>query len=185
MAYAISLWFEKDGEDSIRAIWKELHDQGQTSFLWEGAFRPHVTLAIYEELNIDAFKSSLLHLTSKTAPFEITLPSVGLFSSPPGELSVSGNAIFLSVTPTKALLDFHFQIHQLLSEYGKNPRPYYLPNRWNPHSTLARNISSKSIPIIVDTCQYVPLPIRPIVDRIGIIDTPAEVELECVSLTGK
>lgn len=183
MAYAISLWFSRADEERIRAIWQVLHEKQLTSFLWSGNFRPHVTLAIYEKLDVAGFAGALRMHLEKITRFEITLPALGLFCSPPGDVSVSGNAVFLSVTPTKGLLEFHATVHTLLAEFGESPRPYYLPDRWNPHSTLAREIASDQIPEVVAACQKFQLPIRPLVDRIGIIDTPAEIELECCYLS--
>jgi len=181
LAIAVSLWFDKNSEAMIRSIWEELHHKQLASFLWTGNFRPHVTLAIYDKLDVTGFKASLSKYLLNVPTFQITLPSIGLFSAPPGELSVSGNAVFLSVTPTSQLLEIHNQIHSLLSNFGRDPRQYYLPGKWNPHSTIAREISLDSIPKIISFCQGISLPIRPVVNRIGIIDTPAEIELEvCV-----
>ena len=177
MAYAISLWFDQADEEPIRAIWRQLHELRLSSFLSEGNFRPHITLAIYEELDVSGFVNALGTLTAGIVPFVITLPSIGVFSAPPVSLVTSANAVFLSVTPTKHLLELHSTIHRALAEFGRSSRPYYLPDRWNPHSTVAREVPSDRVPPIIEVCQNISLPISVRVDRIGVIDTPAEVEL--------
>jgi len=184
MAYGVSLWFDRFSEDTIRSIWKALHEEGLSSFLWKGSFRPHVTLVIYETIDLVRLTAALNETLSQIAPFNLSFPSFGCFVGPPDEVSVSENAVVLNVTPTMQLLDFHARVHQLLSEYGTSPRPYDLPGQWNPHSTVAREVKRNSIPEILHVCHRFILPINATVNRIGVIDTPAEVELECCPLAG-
>jgi 2'-5' RNA ligase len=184
MGYAVSLWFDPKSEEAIRTIWKRLHDRRLSSFLWNGPIRPHMTLAVYEALNIPPFGKSIREFCFETDAFEITLPLIGCFTSPPGRMSASGAAVFLGVTPTAHLLQFHAKIHEQLALHGQVPKPFYLPSYWNPHCTIAREISADLIPEIVRAAQETPLPLHVTATRIGIIETPAEVELECYNLKG-
>jgi 2'-5' RNA ligase len=182
MGYAVSLWFDPASEDAVRAIWKRLHDRMLSTFLWTGPFRPHVTLAVYETLNIPLAAKQVQGLLLETKAFEIALPLIGCFTSPPGSMSTSGAAVFLGVTPTVYLLQLHAEVHRLLGMFGHTPKPFYLPSRWNPHCTIAREIAAEAIPEIIRATQETALPLIVTVTRIGIIDTPTEIELECYNL---
>ena len=182
MAFAISIWFDDETENKIRLIWKDLHEKDITSVLHTGNYRPHITLAIYKELKVEEFRISLEKLLKDISPFKIILPSIGIFGTKPGIQSVSGNAVFLGVTPTIELLEFHKSVHQLLEIYGKEPISYYLPKSWNPHSSLGVKITSQEILKIIESTLQFELPIYPIATRVGIIDTPAEIELASFNL---
>jgi len=182
MSYAISLWFDDESEKKIRNIWKALSESNLSSVLWTGSYRPHITLAVCEELNLPLFKESLSELFKATESFQLTLPLIGCFTSLPGNLSSSGSAVFLGVTPTNFLLNFHAEIHKQIGFFGKTPKKYYLPNIWNPHCTLAPGVLSENIPNVIKVVQKTDLPLVIKVTRIGVIDTPAEIELDYIKL---
>jgi 2'-5' RNA ligase len=178
MAFAVSLWFTSSDEQPVRDMWKAIHEFGISSFLWVGAFRPHVTLAVCEQLDVVRFRSELDTLLHDITPFEVRLSFLGCFFGPPETVSVSGNVVFLGVTPSDLLLKLHLQVHQLLQQYDAEPRPYYLPHRWNPHCSVAREVTPSQVCEVLSVLQQFQLPIVATANRIGLIDTPTEIALD-------
>ena len=178
MAIAVSAWFDSPTEDSVRGIWSQLASRGISSLLHDGPYRPHVTLGIYEELHVPEFSKALREAVIDVEPFECQMPLIGLFPNKP----VVG---FLGVTQTAGLNHLHQNVHQLMARFGTSPRPYYLPDNWNPHCSLAPDLSSESLGDFLQVAKELKLPLKASINRIGIIDTPAEMELESIKLGGK
>jgi hypothetical protein len=57
-----------------------------------------------------------------------------------------------------------------------------MPGRWNPHCTLAPDLTNAKLPDFAEFGATLKLPIEGTIDRIGIIDTPAEIELKEILL---
>jgi 2'-5' RNA ligase len=146
MAYAVSLFFDDAINQRVRVLWHRIEEAGLSSFLARGPFHPHLTLAIYQRLDPERFRDALATLAARQPPLLVALPSVGTF---PG----SEGAVFLAATMTAALLKLHRQIHTLLGECGATPLPYYLPDRWNPHCTVARFLTPAQVAPAVALCR--------------------------------
>jgi 2'-5' RNA ligase len=171
MAYAVSVFFDEQTDRAVRTIWRQIEAAGISSFLSQGPFHPHLTLAIFERLDVDGARVVLASLAAGQPPLPVALPSVGAF--PGGE-----GVVFLSATITGALLGLHRQVHTLLTDHAGAPVPYYLPERWNPHCSLARALTPEQVaPAVAHSLGLISGTIFGTLTQIGVIETPAEVEL--------
>lgn len=93
--------------------------------------RPHVSLAAFETLDVEATEACLEHFARSHAPLELNLASVASF---PTEL----NVVFLAPVVTRALLDLHDDFYAGWYSGWGSPNPLYLPGNWVPHCTTAR-----------------------------------------------
>lgn len=174
MAFAVSAWFDAALEGRVRAIWRLLSERSLSSALHDGPYRPHITLGICEELDRSAFSGALRRAIEAHASLPVILPSLGVFNNDPP-------AIFLGVTVSQALLDVHALVHRLLTAHGKGPHAYFLPDRWNPHCTLAPAIEPTKLARSMILLNETELPLVGSIERLGIIETPVEVELEAIA----
>jgi 2'-5' RNA ligase len=175
MAFAVSGWFDAALESRVRTTWTLLSEAALSSAYHEGPYRPHITLAIYEQIDRTAFSAALHRAVQGHAGLPVVLPSLGVFNNDPP-------AIFLGVTVSQALLDLHAIVHRLLTAHGQGPRAYYLPGRWNPHCALAPGMAPAKLAAAMILLSEMKLPLEGSIERLGIIDTPAEVELEAIEL---
>ncbi|RIL05360.1 MAG: hypothetical protein DCC71_10520 [Proteobacteria bacterium] len=173
MAFAVSAWFDAALESRVRAIWTLLSESDLSSAFHEGPYRPHITLTVCEELDRSAFSGALRQAIGNSRPLPVILPSLGIFNNDPP-------AMFLGVTVSRDLLDLHAVVHRLSTAYGRGPRAYFLPGRWNPHCTLAPAIAPTELARAMVLLSEMKLPLVGSIERLGIIDTPAEVELEAI-----
>jgi len=173
MAFAVSAWFDAPLESRVRATWRLLSETGLSSVLHEGPYRPHITLGIYEQLDCSAFSGALRRANRGHAGLPVVLPSLGVFNN-------DSPAIFLGVTVSQALLDLHAGVHRLLTAHGQGAFAYYLPGRWNPHCTLAPAMEPTKLARAMILLNEMKLPLVGSIERLGIIETPAEVELEAI-----
>ena len=90
---------------------------------------PHVSLAVFEEVDIGKLVSVVETFAASTPPFSLRFGSLGLF---PGE----ENVVFLAAIVTKELLALHEKLHSALSDAGIESDPDYRPGSWVPHCTI-------------------------------------------------
>ena len=166
MAYSVSLWFDESAEVQVRSIWQRLADAGIKSFA-DGPIRPHVTLAHGLELDLHPFVTVLREKLEAHPTFDLTFTSLGLFDS---------GILYLAARMTHSLWTLHREVAQLASEFGSGSSPYYRPDFWTPHCTLAVNLTPEAMLNAVNVCQGV-TPISASATRVGIIENPSEREL--------
>jgi len=174
MAIGVSAWFDEKSEYTIRMVWKSLNERSINSTLHTGPYRPHITFGINDRLDVDKFVESLRTELNGTGAFPFILPSIGIFTEP-----LAG---IFNVTVTDELLKIHRIVRKLMAAHGSDPVRYYLPGRWNPHCTLAPDLAKDKISDFSIYAAGLQLPIEGMITRIGVIDTPAEIELHEVKL---
>jgi 2'-5' RNA ligase len=178
MAMGVSLWFDEAFEDAVRAVWRAVRDAGVASKLTDGPYRPHVTLGVWDRVDRPEADEVLAELTSARVPFAVRFDAFGAFSGPePG--------LVLTPTLTTRLRDLHEAAHASLAAHAYEPTPHRLPEAWNPHCTIAWGLPAARLPeALAVALRTLPLPITGTADRVGLIDTPVEVELACFPLGG-
>jgi 2'-5' RNA ligase len=100
-----------------------LAETGLAPYMHTSGNRPHLTLAIYQELVLAEAKErlTLLAATSKSLP--ITFSHIGLFPTPEA-------VVFVAPRVTSDLLELHSRLHDLLADIGRQLLAYYLPGQW-------------------------------------------------------
>lgn len=123
---AVELYFDPALEAEIRARWALLDAAGWVSPAAAG-FRPHVSLAIFEDVDDVGCRPVIEAFAGQVAPIDIRLDALGVFGQ---------TVLFLTPVPTRSLLDLHDRFHRLAMPGMRTLRPYYAPGRWTPHCTL-------------------------------------------------
>ena len=79
MAFAIQLFVDPVSDTAVRILWEEVARIG-LSKMRDSGNRPHVSLAIYRELDVPVCASLLTSFAHMHAPFSLTFESLGDFS---------------------------------------------------------------------------------------------------------
>ena len=79
MNYAIEMFFDKETDTSIREIWNDLHESKQSSYMSESGSIPHVSLTVFNQLDIDECNKRLTEFANSACGIEISLASIGTF----------------------------------------------------------------------------------------------------------
>ena len=114
MPYAVMLFFDNDIENQIQSIWKELVETDVDRYLYHSGNRPHIKLAIFEDLDLVECWSRLQSLAASTAPFSIDFKHFGVFPNPKA-------TIFLGPAVTQSLLAVKKEVDATLKDMGKYP----------------------------------------------------------------
>jgi 2'-5' RNA ligase len=163
MAQAIQLLLGDVLDAHVRAQWRLLADAGlpNEDVPRDRRRRPHLTLAVTDELPEVALDDLRRGLRSE--PLELRLESLAVFPGPTGVL-------YLSVTPTTALLDLHAAVLDVLDRRATEVWPFYCVGRWTPHCTLSRGLAVADVPRAVALLQGREATTGPAGD-IGVADT--------------
>ncbi len=174
MAIAVYAWFNLECEKTVRSIWKDLDAEKINSTLHQGNYRPHLTLSVTENLQIDSFSEALQSKLSEISPLTFSFSNCGIFQNTPP-------VAFLEVKPSTELKALQTLVHSLILKFGSPAQTYYLPEQWRPHCTIAQTVFHSKFPLLYDFMRKIPLPIKGTIERIGIIETPLEKELKEIS----
>lgn len=132
MDYAILLHFDKNSEARIFDLWKEAAKCSGDPYLIDSGLRPHITLAIFEDTDIQSFCSKLEIFSKQIKKFKLNLGSIGTFASSQGVL-------FLSPIMTDELIEHHKGFYKFFEGELDGINSYYMPNNWVPHCSISIN----------------------------------------------
>jgi hypothetical protein len=177
MPFAIHVYFDAASESLMRGVREELARCGVSYSNYGPTSRPHLSLALYDELDIAACVSRLKMFAEMFSPFALTISSLGIFPT--------GNAcLFVAPTVTQRLLDVHAYIHQLLEDAGTASLTNFVPGSWIPYCSLAPAIDARFIPQAIAIGMAIPLPLYCRVEEIGVVECWPVKHLYSCSLGG-
>jgi 2'-5' RNA ligase len=160
MPYAIELALDPSSDAAVRRVWHELDRAGITWMARSGA-RPHVTVGVWETLDIDETTCELTRFADETAPLRLTLASVGMFP---------GVAVFLAPVVTAELLDLHARVHRRLAGRGGGAWHHYQRGAWVPHCTVASDLEPDQFQSASAIAARAPLPLESLLVEVGIVE---------------
>ncbi len=161
MPYAVQLYFDPITDAMVRDLWRRFAQMGITRHLEESANRPHVTLAIYDDLDVVAAERKLVQFVRPLAQFTLTFSHLGSFVYP-------SPVAFLAPIVTVDLLRLHGMTHATFTEIGTHAHEHYLPGQWVPHCTLALHMAAEALPSVMEVGLEIGLPVTGAVTEIGI-----------------
>jgi 2'-5' RNA ligase len=163
MPHAVVLYFKEEHEKKFLKIWGSLASEHLSTNLVKAEIRPHITLAIFDELNCKPCEPQIKDIASQTPPLDIQITHLGLFTKP-------DPVVFAAPTFTQNFLNFHSYIHDVLVTESKNPWEMYLPGMWVPHCTLALGFKFKDLGRIFEKCLDLDLPMNIKADQVGVVE---------------
>lgn len=142
--FAVELYLDAASEERLVGLWRALARDGITSLMLDIGARPHISLAVFSELEVDALRAPLEAFARAAAPLTLTLSHVGVFPA--------ANVVFAAPAASTPLLQLHAKFHALLRERGLPSYHFYLPGAWVPHCTLAMELPPERVGDAVAAC---------------------------------
>lgn len=162
MTYAVNLYFNKEAEHYITSIWRKLEGLEKGKCLICHNSRPHITLAIYNDLDLAVTKERLKSLIRDVYSFNLKFLQIGIFPHNKG-------AIFLTPNLTDDLFQIHRHFHERFKDFEKQGWDYYKPQSWYPHCTLSLETPTEAIPSVLGEILKVFRPMEVTITSIGIV----------------
>ena len=163
MPFVVELYFDPSTEGHIRDAWKAIDEANINSAMLKGGYRPHVSLGVCDQLEVNSLAQELSTFAASVAPFRLSFPNIGIFSTSEG-------VVFLGVTVTGQLLNVHRRFHKIFKKHAQEQREYYAVGKWTPHCTLAFGLSEHEIAETVKICRQIALPVSTEVTEIGLVE---------------
>ena len=180
---AVSAWFDDAADAAIRDLWRRMAEAAVDDSLHAGPYRPHITLGIWEDAPAETASTAVAEVVAGLPPFPVRFRAIGIFPPHPVHRDIRQYAaVWLSPTLTPTLRNVHEKVHSAMRAEGK-PLARYTPGRWNPHCTVAWRLTPQHALTATDVVMRANvLPLTATVTHLGLIDTPAEIELHTFPL---
>ncbi|NMB60890.1 MAG: 2'-5' RNA ligase family protein [Chloroflexi bacterium] len=162
MPYAVVFYFDPQKSAPLERVTHELARTKVAPYLHSAEIPPHVTLAIYDDLDCQPCEKKIAGLAKETRGFDLNFVYLGLFRN-------ESKVVFLGATVTLELLSYHQQIHNLLKKDAEHPWELYQPGKWVPHCTLATDFSEDKTMQVIRLCGKLQLPIDIRVASMGVV----------------
>lgn len=120
-----------DRAEEIRSIWWELESRFGITSRYVKPFIHFSYHVVADEYDIDHLAPTLDELSAKRAPFRVPTTGTGAFTG-------SQSVIFIGVTRTPELDALHQTLWDTCTPGFGVGLPYYSPEAWSPHITLAQ-----------------------------------------------
>mgnify|MGYP006284593825 CR=1 FL=1 len=160
MPYGVTMFADHDTEQVIWDIWYRLKEYGITTFMLDNKVRPHITMAIYDEIDTDRFLEDFMVFVKDSSPVPLILSSVGTF------LKSSGTVI-VEPALTPRLMSMYSDFHRRFKEYKKELEPFSRPGKWIPHFTLSSRLDRDQVIRTIETALTVDFPEQSLIKEIG------------------
>jgi 2'-5' RNA ligase len=130
---AVEMYLDAEADGRVRVQWHTLATAGAGSYLESIGSRPHVSLAVFDELDRSRAVSALSRFVESCEPVTVSFRGVETFDQPE-------RVIFLALAADEELAAVHAELHAFLRSMRLVSSPLYLPGRWIPHCTLAQQV---------------------------------------------
>lgn len=128
---AVVALLDEQHNELVEALWEELeHDFGVRDTRHRVPW-PHTSLHGAETYAIAEVDARLRELAGRIAPFVVHADGLGIFAGP---LPV----LYVRVQRNNALNALHDAVWEAVGAHAKTLSPYYAPDRWAAHITLAQ-----------------------------------------------
>ncbi|MEQ9642729.1 MAG: 2'-5' RNA ligase family protein [Alphaproteobacteria bacterium] len=131
MPYGISIQARGIDVFPILRLWDEAAAFEAAPSMAELDYDPHVTLAIYDEIDVERLRDAAAAVFAKQPPIALTFDRIEHFE---GEQWV----LWAAPRPSAALVELQAAVHREI-----DPGlcwPHYRPDAWRPHCTVAMDV---------------------------------------------
>jgi 2'-5' RNA ligase len=129
MPYAVSLLLDDEGGACIREHWSALAEAGISRSMLEIGYPPHITLRVYEDLDVGSAVNSLQQSFESRACIPVVLDQLNVFTDT--------GVLYAGSYEASHLFDAYARTENL----GEKCQPHYMEAHWTPHCTLATGLS--------------------------------------------
>jgi len=134
MSYAINIRSDHQSSEKVETLWAKYESLEKTPSMHTLGYRPHLTLAIYDEVDLETLKKAFELTFKDRKSITVRFEELSYFESP------ESYVLWLKPTDESQLWEIHQQIHSLINT--KNCKEHYRPKNWVPHCSIATAIES-------------------------------------------
>lgn len=160
VGYSIELYFDPALENQVLKAWNALARRQISTQLIDMESRPHLTLLSSPALDPAKLLHPLKTFAAKHDPLPLTFAAVGALAG----------SLFLSPTPTSALLLLHAQLCDLLRKEGVEAAEEFRPDSWLPSCAVAQEVPRGRMAEAFSVLRDLKLPVGGYAMDIGLVE---------------
>lgn len=127
--FAVASLFDPQSKERIWDIWNKLESRCGLNGIKATPY-PHFSWLGFDDMDWMAVRERLIGISNDIKPFQVQTAGLGIFT---GKRLI----LYISLVKTPLLLAAHKKIWKSISASISQPNPFYAPNRWMPHITIA------------------------------------------------
>lgn len=163
MPFAVVLYLDEPASRAIEEAQAAIVQAGLSPDTRVMNFRPHMSLAISERLDVPGFEPYLRDFASATRPLELCFASFQTFQPQP-------RVLYLAPADSTELLALHQRFHSGYPPFAGEPWEYYFPAQWVPHCTVANGLRDEDVAKALELCGSLRLPICARVEEVALVE---------------
>lgn len=156
MPYTIELQLNRAAEAKFLTHWETLRREGVSDLLFRMGYKPHITLAMYREIDEAKTKAKLEKFVAREAAIPLDF----------AHISLDARGIFCQPRENGPLRKIHTRFEKT---FGKSFRDIDLAGQWMPHCTIGMELPMEKIGPVVDKLLATWQPISGIADRLALV----------------
>ncbi|KAF9605424.1 hypothetical protein IFM89_017163 [Coptis chinensis] len=161
--YAIELYFDPALENQVLKAWNVLARRQISTQLIEIESRPHITLLSSPLLDVTKLQTIIRNFASKQEPLGLSFSSIASFPN-------DRNVLFLGLTPSLGLLQFHSQLCDVLKKESVEVGDEFSPDSWIPHCAVAQDVARNRMGEAFCVLRDLKLPVSGYAMDIGLVE---------------
>jgi len=127
--HGIGSFLDQEHYHKVQAIWHELEITCGLVGI-KAAPQPHFSWQVAEKYDLSRVREVLEEISCYTQPFIVHTNGLGIFT---GETPV----LYIPIVKDTHLCQFHNKLWEQMLKLSQGMSPYYSPQEWVPHITLA------------------------------------------------
>lgn len=139
MGFAVQLYFDSLSSSKIEELWQEVN-----SPLLKAGSRPHLSLAVFDEIEKEKMIAGVQKFSEQEQQFEVKFSSVGTFPTDRG-------VVYIAPVVSSQLLAIHQRFHQQIAPCWGNCYDYYKSASWVPHCTIREELHGEELREVIET----------------------------------
>ena len=155
---------DHDHADDVRAMWAEVEETFGVAVQYAKPFTHFSYHVAADEYDLDRVGPVLDEIATKHPPFTVRTTGLGVFTG-------SEPVIYVSVERSEELDHLHHDLWESCTPRFGIGLPYYAPDAWVPHVTLAQGARTRSrLPEITSALEARDLEWELAVDNLAVIE---------------
>jgi 2'-5' RNA ligase len=155
--HAVVSLLDKKSDRTVRSLSKELEKT-----LGVQAPDPHISYQGATKYNFVKLERSLQRFARSSRRFRVPAGALGLFTG-------FTPTLYIAVVRTPELSKFQFALWRRIFSAASDVSPYYKPDYWVPHITLARDIDYRKLTKVIGRLSRKELELDIVVDNLAVI----------------
>lgn len=166
MTYSIAVFFDEETENKLRRVWQVLAELKLAQELYRSQNRPHITLSIYEDLDLKKTANILCALAGETSELDFSFTALGFFPRSFDIFLVPSTVPGLWALEGKVARKF-----QKLSTPQETPR--FSARQWTAHCSMALEVQPELLmPIMSQILKELTFPLNGKMTGLGLTSFP-------------